>query len=337
MEVNLTPDTALQTVSVAWSIVEVVLALAAVVALAGSARILRTKGVRAAAFPFLIYIALTIAIGSAAEGVSAALNAPIFFDLIIWGVVLVACLIFGFVIHCLCPNLKTGAVLAVLGLSPLCFLPQRAAIKPVVETGLSAVASVAMTGGKVAGRTTPTPKQVQSGAEAVATTTRTALKADQIGWIGETATVWHIRAMDGFRDLKSKFHGNHGFDAVFEHVEDGKSVIYVVETKTNKAVLSPGQMTDEWIASTVDKMATAKNAQVRQTGVLVKKARDEGRLKRLLSEVSLDEKTITLTHLDEAGKKVAVWSKASAAEVIDQATKEVVRPAAANVALAPAA
>jgi hypothetical protein len=337
MQVTVTPETALQAASVTWSFIEVVLALVAALSLAGSAMLLRFKGVRAAAFPFVICIALTLALGSAAEGVSAALNAPLFVDFIIWGIVFAACLLFGVVIYCLCPNLKTGALLAVLGLSPLCFFPQRAALKPVVETGLGAAVGVAARGGKIAGQGTPSPQKILSGAEIAADAARTALKADQIGWIGETVTVRHIEATYGFTQLKSKYRGNSGFDAVFEGVEDGKPVIYIVEAKANTAVLSPGQMTDEWIADTLSNMAGAKDSRVRQTGMLVEKALAEGRVKRVLSEVDLEENTITLTHLDGAGKKVGPGSKVVAYELIEEAKEDVAGAAIADAALAPAA
>lgn len=78
-------------------------------------------------------------------------------------------------------------------------------------------------------------------------------------------------AAQGYRKLESKRDASHGLDGVYaKYDKDGElQQILLVESKTDSSKLRGGQMTDEWVDETVQKMLVHPNEAVRRTGELI--------------------------------------------------------------------
>ena len=309
-------STIIKTVSVGWSAIELLLAFGILLTISGSAIALRFQGVTKAAFPFLLSIAFIVCLGCGAETVSALIDAPIYVDIAIWFFVFAICLLITVVVYRLCPNLKVRAVAAALGLSPLLFLPQRVAIKPVVNAGVASAPVI----GKAAREFLPSLSlgRVQKYFKLVP------VNANQVGWIGETVTVRHIETKLGFKQMKSKLPKNQGFDAVFKTSENGDEVYYIVEAKANTARLAPKQMTDEWILETCKKMRASKDSNLRHTSKDILLHMETGQLRKVLSQVDISNGTIKLKNLDNNARVIDVWQEDFIPETIEQALSDVV-------------
>ena len=154
-----------------------------------------------------------------------------------------------------------------------------------------------------------------------------ALNKSQLGIVGETVTIRYFRDVEGFSYInKLKLPSNQGFDAVFETVRNGRPLLYVVEAKANTAGLAKGQMTDDWIRKTCQKMMGPKcTTKQRVVAKRILNALKLGELQKVLSKVDVNNESITWMRLDKDAKIIGGKFSDVITNIIQKAKVDVLR------------
>jgi hypothetical protein len=137
------------------------------------------------------------------------------------------------------------------------------------------------------------------------------------GRFGDALTARRMTAL-GFTKLKSKYNLVNGIDGVYIKRDAGGSLVSVVivENKVDKGWLAPGQMSDQWIADSLARMATSADSAVQDTAraVLPLFERKSPALSKELWHHDLATGVTTIRAVDASGKAGPVlrpWDDAS--------------------------